>query len=51
MSLNLNITIRCHLDGSMGGYVVVMDGMSPDYGTVMQSQWKMNIMEVSNDDL
>ena len=27
------------------------DDMSPDYGTVVKSQWKMDIMEVSKDDL
>jgi hypothetical protein len=40
------------MDGSMGGYFLMMDNMSPmDYGTVMKCQWKTDIMEVSNDDL
>ena len=29
----------------------MMDDMSPDYGTAIKSQWKMDFMEVSNDDL
>ena len=39
------------MDGSMSGYFLRMDDMSPDYGTVMMSQWKTDIMEVSNNDL
>jgi len=30
---------------------LIMDDMSPDYGTVMKSQRKTEIMEVSNNDL
>jgi len=35
----------------MSGSCLVMDDMSPDYGTAMKSQWKPDIMEVSEDDL
>ena len=30
---------------------LMMDDMSPDYGTAMKSQQKTDILEVSNDDL
>jgi len=46
----LDLKISCHMDGSMSGYFLMMD-MSPDYGTAMKSQWKTDIMEVSNNDL
>jgi len=35
----------------MSGYFLMMDNMSPDYGTAMKNQWKTDIMEVSNNDL
>jgi len=35
----------------MIGYFLRMDDMSPDYGTAMKSQWKTDVMEVSNNDL
>ena len=38
------------MDESMSGYFLTMDNMSPDFGTAMKSQWKTDIMEVSNDD-
>jgi len=47
----LDLKIPCHMDGSMSGYFLMMDDMSPDYGTAMKSQWKTDIMEVSKDDL
>jgi hypothetical protein len=31
--------------------LLMMDDMSPDYGTAMKSQWKTDIMEVSINDL
>jgi hypothetical protein len=49
--MDLDIKIPCHMDGSMSGYFLMMDDMSPDYGTAMKSQWKTDIMEVSNNDL
>jgi hypothetical protein len=49
--MDLDLKIPCHMDGSMSGYFLMMDDMSPDYGTAMKSQWKTDIMEVSNDDL
>jgi hypothetical protein len=39
------------MDGSMSGYFLMMDDMSPDYGTAMKSQWETDIMEVSKYDL
>ena len=39
------------MDGSMSGYFLMKDDMSPEYGTAMKSQWKTDIMEVSNNDL
>jgi hypothetical protein len=38
------------MDGSMSGYILMMDDMSLDYGTAMKSQWKTDIMEVSTND-
>jgi len=49
--MDLDFKIPCHMDGSMSGYFLMMDDMSPDYGTAMKSQWKTDIMEVSKDDL
>jgi hypothetical protein len=51
MNLDLDLKIPSHMDGSMNGYFLMMDDMSPDYGTAMHSQWKTNIMQVSNDNL
>jgi hypothetical protein len=51
MHLDLDLKIPCHMDGSMSVYFLTMDDMSLDYGTAMKSQWKTDIMEVSNDDL
>ena len=51
MQLDLDLKIPCHMDGSMSRYFLMMDDMSPDYGTAMKSQWKPDIMEVSNNDL
>jgi len=51
MDLDLDLKIPDHTDGSMSGYFHMMDHMSPDYGTAMKSQWKMDIMEVSNENL
>ena len=51
MDLHLDLKIPCHMDGSMSGYFFMMDDMSPDYGTAMKSQWKTDIMEVSNNSL
>jgi hypothetical protein len=48
--MDLDLKIPCHMDGSMSGYFLMMD-MSPNYGTAMKSQWKTDIMEVSNNDL
>ena len=39
------------MDRSMSGYFLMMDDMSPDYRTAMNTQWKADIMEVSNDDI
>ena len=47
---DLDLKIPCHMDGSMSGYFLMMDDMSPDYETAMKSQWKTDIMEVSNND-
>jgi len=46
--MDLDLKIPCHMDGTMSGYFPMMDDMSPDYGTAMNSQWKTDIMEVSN---
>jgi len=35
----------------MSGNLLMMDDMSPDFGTAMKNQWKTDIMEVSNIDL
>jgi len=51
MNLDWELKIRCHMDGSMSVYFLMMDDMSPDYGTAMKNQWKTDIMEVSNNDL
>jgi len=50
MDLHLDLQIPCHTNGSMSGYFLMMD-MSPDYESVMKSQWKADIMEVNKDDL
>jgi hypothetical protein len=50
MDLDLDLLIPCHMAGWMSGYFLMMDDMSPDYGTPMVSQWKPDIMEVRNDD-
>jgi len=49
--MDLNLKLPCHIDGSMSGYFLIMEDMSRDIGTAMKSQWKTDIMEVSNDDL
>jgi len=49
--MDLDLKIPCHMDGSMSGYFLMMDDMSPDHGTAVKSQWKTDIMEVSKDDL
>jgi len=49
--MDLDLKIPCHMDGSMSGYFLMMDDMSPDYGTAMKSQWKADIMEVCKYDL
>jgi len=49
--MDLDLKIPCHMHRSMSGYFFMMDNMSPDYGTAMKSQWKSDIMEVSNNDL
>jgi hypothetical protein len=49
--MDLDLRIPCHMDGSMSGYFLMMDDMSPDDGTAMKCQWKTDIMEVSNDNL
>ena len=46
--MDLDLKIPCHMDGSMSGYFLMPDDMSPDYETAMKSQWKTDIMEVSN---
>jgi len=51
MDLDLDLKIPCHMDRSRSGYFLMMDDMSPDYGTAMKSQWKTDIMEVSEYDL
>jgi len=51
MDLDFDSDIPCHMDGSMSGYVLMIDDMSPDFETAMNRQWKTDIMEVSNDDL
>jgi len=51
MNLDLDLKIPCHMDGSMSVYFLMMDDMSPDYGTAMKIQWKTDIMEVSKYDL
>jgi len=51
MDLHWDLKIPYHMDGSMSGYFLMMDDMSPDYGTAMKSQLNTDIMEVSNDDL
>jgi len=45
--MDLDLKMPCHMDGSMSGYFLMMDDMSLNYGTVMKSQWKTDIMEVS----
>jgi hypothetical protein len=49
--MDLNLTIPRHMDGSMSGYFLMIDDMSPDSGTAMKSQWKTDNMEVSKNDL
>ena len=49
--MDLDLQIPCHTDRSMSGYFLVMDDMSPDYGTAMKGQWKADIMEVSKYDI
>jgi len=49
--MDLDLKIPSHMDGSMSGYFLVMDDMSPDYGTAMKSHWKTDSMEVGKDDL
>jgi len=49
--MDLDLEIPYHMDRSMSGYFLMVDNISPDYGTAMKSQWKTDIMEVSNDDL
>jgi len=49
--IDLNLVTQCHMAGSMSVDFFKMDNISPDYGTTMKSQWKTDIMEVSNDDL
>jgi len=51
MDLDLDLKIPCQMDGSRSGYFLMLDDMSPDYGTAMKSQWKTDIMEVSEYDL
>ena len=51
MDLDLDSKIPCHMDRSMSGHFLMMDDMSPDYGTAMKSQSKMDIMEVCKYDL
>jgi hypothetical protein len=36
---------------SMSGNFLMMDDMSPDHGTAMNSQWKMDIIEVSSNEV
>ena len=36
--MDLDLKIPYHMDGSMIGYFLMMDDMSPDYGTAMKSQ-------------
>jgi len=50
MQLDLDLNIRCHMDGSISGYFLILDNMSLNYGTMMKSQCKTDIMEVSNND-
>jgi len=45
--MDLDLKIPGHMDGSMSVYFLMMDDMSPDYGTAMKNQWKTDIMEVS----
>jgi len=49
--MDLDLKIACHIDGSLSGYFLMMDDLSSDYGTAMKSQWKTDIMEVSNNDI
>jgi len=49
--MDLHLMIPCHMNRSMSGYFLMMDEMSPDYGTAMKSQWKTDVMEVSSNDL
>ena len=49
--MDFNFKIPHSIDGSRSRYCIMMDDMSPDYGTTMKSQWKTDIMEVRNDDL
>jgi len=51
MDCDLDFKIPCHMDGSMSVYFLMMEDMSPNYGTLMKSQWKTDIMEVSDNDL
>jgi len=50
VDLDLDLKIPCHMDGTMSGYCLMID-MSPDYGTAMNTQWKTDIIEVSNNHL
>ena len=50
-SRDLGLKIQCHMAGSMSGYFLIMDDMSPDYGTAMKSQWMTDIMVVTNNSL
>jgi len=34
--MDLDLKIPCHMDGSISGYFLMMDDMSPDYGTAMR---------------
>jgi hypothetical protein len=47
----LDLKIPCHMDRWISGYFLIMDDLSPDYGTAMKSQWKTNFMEICNNDL
>ena len=41
--MDLDLEISCHMDESMSGYFLIMDDMSPDYGTAMKSQWRQTL--------
>ena len=49
--MNLDLKVPCNMARSMSGYFLMMDDMSPDHGTAMNSQWKIDIMEVSSNDI